>query len=114
MFFIKFKVSMNIYKRPHVQKSAYARVVINYLRHSDLFSTSVEVRVGNPKHCPAGPFTKVMKNGSKDFLDFRYKVRHHIPEKSSTAGFLKKNPKFFYKQFFIKNQGFSHFARKRL
>ena len=94
MIFIKFKVSMNIYKRPHVQKSAYARVVINYSQHSDLFSTSVEVRTGN-----SGSgflwLTKVMKNGSKDFLAFRYKVRHHIPEKSSTAGFLKKNPKFF-------------------
>ena len=91
MFFIKFKVSMNIYKRPHVQKSAYARVVINYLRHSDLFSTSVEVRVGNPKHCPAGPFTKVIKNGSKDLSVFLHEVRGPKSKKTDTAGFLKKN-----------------------
>ena len=64
MIFIKFKVSMNIYKRPHVQKTSYAcnRVYI-------LFSTSVELSY---PYSPSGVFglPKVTENGSKDFLDF--------------------------------------------
>ena len=89
MFFIKFKVSMNIYKRPHVQKTTYAcnRVYI-------LFSTSVELHtriVGWIWN--SGSFD--IKNRSKNFLDFRHGVRGPKCKKTGRSRFCAKNPKFF-------------------
>ena len=85
MFFSKFKVSMNIYKRPHVQKTSYAcnRVYI-------LFSTSVELSY---PYSPSGVFglPKVTENGSKDFLDFLHNDSEGKMKMGSRARFSKKN-----------------------
>ena len=85
MFFIKFKVTMNIYKRPHVQKTSYAcnRVYI-------LFSTSVELSY---PYSPSGVFglPKVTENGSKDFLDFLHNDSEGKMKMGSRARFSRKN-----------------------
>ena len=40
--------------------------------------------------------TQVLGNGSKDFLDFRHKIRGLLTEESDTAAFSGKTPLIFF------------------